>query len=318
MPLLLTTDAPTANRRLMLRVGQEARVGRSEWMEMSLPGDDSLAEEHFVVRCSDDAVVETLDSDASFIVRGEQVKRMTLSSAAGEKATFIAGNTKFVVNWTPDLTCSSKRPAKQADATQCETQEVNVAAQMRAIGQTMSLSPDAVDLVEPGDQLDHFVDRLMKSNLADDAVRYIAGVLPASIAVRWAMEVADASRLETSSLRDAISTWIDDPSEPARRTVQNLLSVEPCDNVTKWIAQAVVYSGGSLAPDGQPIIKPPPHLSAVAIVTAHRWAISEASHRGEAVNVWIDSGKQWIEEHLTECVAWTTSLSLKSNEKGVD
>lgn len=303
MPLLITVDASTTHRRLMLRVGQEARVGRSEWLELSVPEDEALLEEHFVVRCGDDAVVEAIDKDACFVVRGEECKRLTLSNTSGEQTTFMAGETEFMVSWTPDLTRTVGHTPKKHDSEERDSPKIDVTRHIERIAKVMSLSENAIELVDPDDQFESYVEKLQQSHLGDDAVRFIAGLLPTAVAVNWGAVNASLNSNCSSKLNDLINKWRDAPSETARRGVKDSLEVAPCDNVTKWLAKAIVYSGGSLAPDGQPVITPPIHLSAVAIVTAHRWEIAAQPDRNEAVDRWVESGKQCIRETPPDCLA---------------
>ncbi|MCG8652232.1 MAG: hypothetical protein MI861_20500, partial [Pirellulales bacterium] len=104
MPLLLTVhQASASTRRLLLRAGQEARVGRSEWTEMSLPEDPTLADEHFVVRCSTEALVEVIDPNHTLVFQGNPLQRLELSRLADQSAEFVAGQTTFLVNWSAEL-----------------------------------------------------------------------------------------------------------------------------------------------------------------------------------------------------------------------
>lgn len=316
MPLLITADASTTHRRLMLRVGQEARVGRSEWLELSVPEDEALLDEHFVVRCGDDAVVEAIDQDACFVVGGEECKRLTLSNTSGEQTTFIAGETEFIVSWTPDLTRTVSHVAEKHEAEASDSPKIDVVRQIKRIAAVMSLSENAIELIDTDDQVDSFVDRLQEADLGDDAVRFIAGMLPTAVLVDWAAGNANLEASSSSTLIDVINRWRDAPSETERRDVKDSLEVTPCDNVTKWIAKAIVYSGGSLAPDGQPLIAPPIHLSAVAIVTAHRWERATQPDRKEAVGRWVDSGKQLIRTTPLDCLAKHLGVSSVMSSEG--
>ncbi|WP_404309731.1 DUF6931 family protein [Neorhodopirellula lusitana] len=300
MSLLITAHpANDISKRLILRVGQEARVGSSEWVELSIPDDATLSPEHFVVRCGADAVFEVLDEQEALIVQGDALKRFTLSDHGECEAEFLAGQTTFTVRWSPEVvnvatpaTCSSPQ---SYDVPQDDHDRIV------DIADSMSLSEAATQMIQSPDSMLDYVERLIKSSLHDDAIRLVAGGLPVCTAINWAIKTAglmdqgnDPSG-QKDSLKQSMLAWTATGNEMDRRQVRDQLTVSKPDNVTRWIAQAIVLSGGSLGPDDQPPVPPPAHLSGIAILTAHRWSVAAQPDRDAAMTAWLESGSKLLQ-----------------------
>ncbi|QDT03964.1 hypothetical protein K227x_23500 [Rubripirellula lacrimiformis] len=304
MPLLLTAHPDNQpDRRLLLRVGQEARVGSSEWVELSIAGDDAIASEHFVVRCGSDATVEVLDDQHTLLVNGDNIDQLTLTDRSDQTTEFFAGRTAFSLSWFPDLVESVPKPAdRDVDLT---PDIVDERCQILDVAKSMKLSEAAIGLVNSPERVTLFLQRLIEAELHDDAVRFIAGTLPATDAVHWAMHASGVNAAAEPSVIDAVTAWTASAAEIDRCVVRDQLSAcRPC-HVAKWIAKAVVFSGGSIAPEGQPIIVPPKHLCGIAILTAHRWALAAATDRTAAINQWLDLGTSAIQRLHTDETAPT-------------
>ncbi|TWU56284.1 DUF6931 family protein [Rubripirellula reticaptiva] len=296
MPLLLTAH-PTnqADLRLLLRVGQEARVGSSEWVELSIPDDQSIALEHFVVRCGSDAVVEVLGEQQTLWVNGDGVERFTLSDRCDQKTEFLAGQTSFSIRWSPDLVPKVKEPAAKDEPSDAPVVDDNF--RIGEVATRMKLSHTAIDLLQTPDRCSLYLQRLIDAGLADDAIRFIAAALPAVVAVDWAIVSSGLIESAKDPLLDAMLAWTSTGGEADRRVVAEQLKkvVEP-SNVVKWISQAIVLSGGSLARDDQPMIVPPKHLCGIAILTAHRWSLAAQADRTVAMSQWLESGKLLLDQ----------------------
>lgn len=289
MPLLLTAHpADDTDVRLILRVGQEARVGSSEWVEMSLPNDAALSPEHFVVRCGTNALIEVLDGQNALIVGGDSCDRLTLSETGQCETEFVAGQTAFSVRWSPDVTTVTPEAKSKQQATSDEILDDH--ATIARLAKMMSMSEASIALIQSPDQTMDFLQRLIDSSLNDDAIRFLAGALPIRTAIGWAIDASGFVDRASSTLGQSILAWQTSGDETDRRKTRDELPVHSPDNVTRWIAQAIIFSGGSLGPDDQPPIPPPAHLSGVAIMTAHRWSVSAEADRDSAMQQWLQSG----------------------------
>src|SRR5262245_3604588 len=91
---LQITAGPHAGRKVLLRSGQVARIGRTEWADFSFPRDAELADVHFAVQCQiHGAKLRKLALDRTLSVNGEELAEVELK--AGD--TIQAGQSAFVV-----------------------------------------------------------------------------------------------------------------------------------------------------------------------------------------------------------------------------
>lgn len=259
----------------MLRVGQEARVGRSETVEMCLPSDALLAEEHFAVGCEALAWVESLRSENCLLVDGVPKKRIELTSVQEETIDFVAGGTSFTLHRIPDSTLTAAKQIAPLQASDTEETPRDESSQISEIVQCMCLSPNAAACCVSPDQSHSFVGRLIEAKLYQDAIRFLGCALPPRIAVGWAIESGCPDLNCDKPLAEAIQRWIESGKETNRQAVQHALVHVDAAKPHQWLAQAVLYSGGSLGSADQPVVTPPPHLSAIALVTAIRWSLTQ-------------------------------------------
>lgn len=299
MPLLLTTtrdDLPS--QRLMLRSGQCAHVGRSELAEFSIPNDRELAESHFVVQCRASAIIESLGEELALVCDGESTRRIEFSDPMHQPARFIAGSTEFNLLWTPDVAIQSTRETD--DDPESETGPVDDSERIGTVAEKLKLSADAIALIQTPDVASDFVSRLIQQGCVDDALVSVAGLLPVVDAVVWASELQASSELPPGALIDAVRTWTGDVTEASRLAVKQIVEGDATDDGRlKWIAMAVVYSGGSLAPEGQAVVPPPEHLSAIAVSSSVRFALAAQEERDEAKLVWATDGLDRLRSRIS-------------------
>lgn len=289
MPLLLTAHpADNTDVRLILRVGQEARVGRSEWVELSIPEDAALAPEHFVIRCGTEAVVEVLNRQNVLIVGEDSLDRLTLSDPGEREAEFVAGQTAFSIRWSPDVTTVTSEVTPERQETSDKNPDDH--ATIAAVAKMMSLSDASTAMIRSPDRMVDYFQRLIDASLSDDAVRFLAGALPIETAIDWVIQATDFAERASGALEHSILAWKASGDEMDRRKVRDQLAANCPGNVTRWMAQAVIFSGGSLGPDDQPPVPPPAHLSGVAILTAHRWSVAAKPDRDAAIQQWLQTG----------------------------
>lgn len=288
MALLLTARQTNSTEcRLMLRAGQEARVGSSDLVELSIACDDKIAPEHFLVRCGAEAIVEVLNEAQSLLVDGDGIDRLTLSQRSERTADFVAGQTRFSVCWTPDRAFVS---TDQTESNEPENQSVDDNSELIAkVAIEMKLSNEAQAQRESPDTVCDYAERLTAAELNDDALRFLARTLSPVDAVDWAVGCCQWND-SADPMTLAIQKWLESPDDTQRQLVDDQLQKGQPSGASRWVAKAIVLSGGSLAPDGQKAIAPPPHLSAIAIVTAHRWSVANRPNREEAVLEWMESG----------------------------
>jgi hypothetical protein len=114
------------------------------------------------------------------------------------------------------------------------------------------------------------LERLLAAGRPSDAARLAAHALPKREAVWWACMCArgipDAA-LPEADLRAlaAAEHWVRRQEEEARRAAMAAAQATGFRTAEAWAAVGAFWSGGSLAPEGQPMVPPADHLCAVAV-----------------------------------------------------
>jgi hypothetical protein len=113
--------------------------------------------------------------------------------------------------------------------------------------------------------------RLRTAGHAEDEARLFAYALPRREAVWWAcmcaravpdpgLPAADAQAL------DAAEQWVRKPDDSNRRAAMVAAEATAYRTAEAWAAQAAGWSGGSVAPEGQPVVPPADHLCGTAVI----------------------------------------------------
>ena len=78
--ILRVTGGPAAGRKFLLRQGQIAKVGRTEWTDFGLPQDAALDEYHFLVSCQTSGCgVADLEGESDTLLNGTPIPQSPLS-----------------------------------------------------------------------------------------------------------------------------------------------------------------------------------------------------------------------------------------------
>jgi hypothetical protein len=156
-----------------------------------------------------------------------------------------------------------------------------VGRSLSAVGSECELSPEARALLTRHTTPESYIRALRGEGKHTDALHFLAHWLPKREAVWWGClcvwhvyrkEIPDAGR---AAVR-AVVQWVQEPIEPRRRTVEKL--VEPASGTRTapgCLALAAMLSGGSLLPEGLPIVPPAAHLTAHAIANMLVFAAAE-------------------------------------------
>lgn len=117
------------------------------------------------------------------------------------------------------------------------------------------------------------VERLQDAGRMTEAVRVVAYALPKREAVWWACMCARAApdakpTPEDRAALDAAETWVRSPDEKARRAAMKAAEQAGFNSAEAWAAVGAFWSGGSMAPEGQPSVPPADHLTGSAIAGA--------------------------------------------------
>jgi hypothetical protein len=114
------------------------------------------------------------------------------------------------------------------------------------------------------------LDRLAGAGRLSDAVRLAAHALPRREAVWWACMCAravpdPALPAEDAAALEAAESWVRRPDEPARRAAMEAAQKTGFRTAEAWAAVGAFWSGGSMSPEGQPVVPPAEHLTGVAV-----------------------------------------------------
>jgi len=142
------------------------------------------------------------------------------------------------------------------------------------IAKPLNLSEAAQQLLTPGIAVRAYFEALAaKPDLAEDAIKLLAGALPKREGVWWGFVCLKESLKEPLSEKAVkaladVEKWIRNPTEPNRKAVAASAEAAGRDNGPGCLASAAAFSGGSLSPPRQPVVKPPEHLPAIFLATA--------------------------------------------------
>lgn len=267
-------SGPATGRRIRLQTGQVGRFGRTEWSDFSFPDDQSLAEVHFLLQCDPAGPrLRDLQTPTGTQVNGQNVAEAELH--AGDE--IIAGATRFLV----EVDGQGATPAdigRHAAAGKNANGPIISAAM---ICKTIELEDEGRSLLTDNQTPREFASLLVEHGRLRDAVRFTAAWLPKGDAVRWGSQCVRNFMGENILAEDAaavqiVDRWSVTPTEDLRRDAERI--AEQIDGRTPagWLAMAVFWSGGSVAPPERDPVPPPEHLTATAVTAALLLAAAQA------------------------------------------
>lgn len=137
----------------------------------------------------------------------------------------------------------------------------------------MKLSDEGRKLLRPDITAVEFFDRLVRAELFPDAVRLIARAMTAKEAVWWGVLCVWATArprpaAKVEAALQAVVKWHREPTDANRRAAGAAGTAVGSVTPVGLVAAAALFADGSLAPAGQPEVKPDPHLSATLVAEA--------------------------------------------------
>jgi hypothetical protein len=174
-------------------------------------------------------------------------------------------------------------PPKQSYALPgMETSQPKLQANLVAILPAAGLDGPALACVAEACDAAQAIDRLEAAKMLAPAVRLYAFALPRREAVWWASMCAAATPSSGQPAperhaREAAEEWVRRQDEPSRRAAMAAARAAGFRAPEAWAAVAAFWSDGSIAPPGQPIVPPAPHLTGTAV----HGAVSMAAVRGK-------------------------------------
>ena len=264
-------NGQAAGRRIVLRGGQIARFGRTDWSDFAFPSDELMAEVHFAIQCTADVcTLKALSHDHETLVNGQAVDAVRLQ--AGDLIT--AGQIQFLVELEPGS------PTEDAVAPVNAATEVTAPVQedVRQLAAYFGLSAEALELAAKCTENRLFASQLSQAELLADAVRWQAHYQAKPQAVAWGCQCIEADvnalsdPLQTAAWQAALA-WVHQPTEEHRLESLRLAEAANMDGIGGVMAAAAGWSGGSLAPSDLPEVPPDERLTGRCIFIALKLAI---------------------------------------------
>lgn len=146
------------------------------------------------------------------------------------------------------------------------------AADMKTVLERADLTPDAAKVAAACADVPAALAALAEAGLVNDAARLVAHALPKREAVWWACMCARATETapppaDVEALT-AAEAWVRKPEEPNRRQAMAKAEAAGFRTPESWAAIGAFWSGGSMAPEGQPVVPPGDHLTGLAVAGA--------------------------------------------------
>lgn len=136
----------------------------------------------------------------------------------------------------------------------------------------LELAEDAAELRSLGSDL-AILRYLETQKLYSEAVKFLAYGLPKREAIWWAYLAStalekDHSDPQTQEALTVIKNWTRKPDEALRRHAGKIGAELQFYTPTSWTATAILWSGGSITPEGRPIVEASEDMCAKAVSNA--------------------------------------------------
>jgi hypothetical protein len=247
-------------------------VGRTDAADISFPDDREMSPVHFAMNChQSDFRVRSLTGRPSILVNGVAVTEAILKP--GDQLT--AGETTFEVFASelppPAFTAPPDKPEVAAEPmTPIELAEY------------LDLDEDAQAIATTVTNSDEFLAALVQQDLLAAAIRLQAHLLPKRECIGWG--VACVRRLSAESLTGpeqnavtAAESWTAHADEERREAARLAVEAAGLKGPAGWLAQAVVWNEGSLAPPERGPVEPDERLTGQAVTTSLLLSAVEAN-----------------------------------------
>lgn len=168
--------------------------------------------------------------------------------------------------------------------------------------QKISVIMDEIELPEyllsEAKQKNHdiqIVNFLIKNDLFDHAIKFLAFGLPVREAIWWSYICADELErdeqcLNTQNALRCINDWVKSPAEERRLCAKVFAEALGLYTPSSWSAMAVFWSGGTIAPQGKPEVEPEEYMSGYAVSNSLILAAERDKFPGEKKKLYIKRG----------------------------
>jgi hypothetical protein len=269
---LQVTSGPDAGRKVHLKSGQTAQIGRTEWADFSFPRDVKMAEVHFALECHlHGGRLRDLGSAEGTWLNGQRVADADVKH--GDEIT--AGTTILQLLVGGEALDSTLTAAAVAGAAAEEASEPAgpPAPTAEELCEYLDLNEEAREIAAANPDAEAFLAALTAQKKYPSAIRLQAHLLPKREAVWWAHQATDGvcGSLLPASESQALAaayTWVLEPSEEHRRAAETAAAATKYEGPGSWVALGAVWSGGSLAPPGLDEVPPDARLTGQALTSS--------------------------------------------------
>jgi hypothetical protein len=262
-------------------MGQVLRVGRTEWADFCVPGDELMGDVHFEIHCDETTCrVRDLGSGRDTLLNDEAIAEAAVRS--GDRVA--AGSTNFVIEIEGPSGTPGPGEGDGAAESPVEGQQAPgfthvAAATAREVCDPLDFGDETLGLLDEDASPREFVERLVGAEQFADAIRFLAHALPKREAVWWAARCVDdvlvESRATDVAAVESARRWVVDSSDDHRRAAGAAADATRLATAAGMTAISVFWSGGSIAPPGSPEIPPDPAMTGNGVAGAVLLAASE-------------------------------------------
>ncbi len=284
---IIAKTGPAAGRRIVLRGGQVARVGRTDWADFALPEDIELADIHFAVHCTDHAaVVQVLAIDRDTRINGGPIEQGEIQHGD----VIEAGATQFQI----EIEGAAKLASEDADS-QSSSNSEPTRNEVLEIAQYIGLSQESMELARSSNDPKRFGGVLVQNSKLKDALCWYAHTMPKPQAVQWACACVEANMhserlsVQLAAYRAAVR-WAKEPNDDNREDAKQLAEIAKHEGIGGVLAASAGWSGGSLGPSNVAEIPPDDRLTArcVCIALAIADGMGDPASKAERLLGYID------------------------------
>lgn len=270
---LQVTSGPDAGRKVHLKSGQTAQIGRTEWADFSFPGDSKMSEVHFSLECTlQGGRLRDLGSPEGTWLNGKRVASAEVShgdeiKAGGTTLQMLVGGESLdsLVAAAPVAVAALENNGSGEPAPSPEPSSAQLC-------EYLDLSEEAQEIAKEEPRARPFLAALIAKEKFPPALRLQSHLLPKREAVWWAhgcvAGACGALAIGEATALAAANAWVLEPSEENRRAAESAAAATKYEGPGSWVALGAVWSGGSLAPPGAPEVKPDERLTGQALTSA--------------------------------------------------
>ncbi len=295
---------PSARRESLVRNGQTARIGRTEWADICFPEDAEMADVHFEIKCqSGRCEVQEVAGAPTTLVNGKPVERAEIHDGdeirAGQ-STFRVRVVDPAAPAEPSAPATGDVPSPSSKPEESPQVQLDLASELC---RPLDLEEEAIELLDAKHTTEQFFAVLRKNDCLPSAVKVLARWLPKPRAVAWgvdcylsALPEEKLSNEDTQAIQ-AARQWAVEPKEQSRLIAQRVAEKLEHRSPPAWLAAAAAVSAGSMSPPDLPAAPPPDHLTGalVAGVIMSSLANVQATEGVAALNRFLDAGCKLLE-----------------------